>query len=59
MHLGLIFTVLYESIVILVFKSSETRTLKDVANFLYSEIVGSGLVTSNVEVVFQLLSVGP
>lgn len=59
MHLGLIFTVLYESIVILVFKSGETRTLKDVANFLYSEIVGSGLVTSNVEVVFQLLSLGP
>ena len=55
MHLRLLLSILNQSVMILVLNLREPSTFKYFLDLVCCEIVGSGLVTANVEIIFQFL----
>lgn len=55
MHLYIVFPILYQSVVILIFNLMEASTLKYFFDFFNCEIISTRLVTADVKVLFQFL----
>ena len=55
MHLYIVFSILYQSVVILIFNLMEASTLKYFLDFFNCKIISTRFVTPDVKVLFQLL----